>query len=259
MKTKISHHAPALIAVFLTLLLIVINTSLAADVIDQSRKIVTQTNQQLKNSQQKINKLHDATTSMVDQYKTAMKESETYTTYNQQLGEIVQSQAEELASLNTQIEEIEVTSKQIMPLMGRMIDTLTEFIDQDLPFLPQERSARVEKLQDNMWRADLSVAEKYRKILEAYQIEIEYGKTLEAYAGEINEKKVNFLKVGRTAFFYQTLDKKSAAVWNKHQGDWRMVEDSEVKHSISVAMKMARKQRSPELLTILASKPEVSK
>lgn len=259
MKTQISHPITALIAVVCVLVIYLPAVGYAADSIDQSRKIVNQTNQQLKGSQKKINTLHDATTSMEDQYKTVMRESETYTTYNRQLGEIVQSQTEELASLNAQIEEIEVTSKQIMPLMGRMIDTLKQFITQDLPFLPEERASRITKLQDNMERADLSVAEKYRKILEAYQIEIEYGKTLEAYEGNLKEKKVNFLKIGRTAFFYQTLDTNQCGVWNKHKGDWQEVEDSEVKNSVSTAMKVARKQQSPELLTILASKVELSK
>lgn len=259
MKTQISHPTTALIAVVCVLVISLPAVGYAADSIDQSRKIINQTNQQLEGSQNKINTLHDATTSMVDQYKTATRESETYTTYNLQLSEIIKSQTEELTSLNAQIEEIEVTSKQIMPLMGRMINTLKQFITQDLPFLPEERTDRVTKLQNNMKRADLSVAEKYRKILEAYQVEIEYGKTLEAYEGKLKEKKVNFLKIGRTAFFYQTMDASQCAIWNKHKGDWQEVEDSEIKNSVSIAMKVARKQQSPELLTILASKVEVSK
>lgn len=255
MKIFTSNHARQLVLVAS----FAIGASHAAGAIDQSRQLITKTNQQLKNTQEKINTLHDTTASMLDQYRAELKESETYETYNGQLGGIVESQAEELASLASQIDEIEVTSKEIMPLMGRMISTLQKFISQDLPFLPEERSGRIAKLQNNMIRADLSVAEKYRKILEAYQVEIEYGTTLEAYEGEFDDKKVNFLKVGRTAFFYQTLDRKSIGVWNKHQNDWQEVMDSDVKHSVDLAMKMARKQRSPELLTILASKVEASK
>jgi hypothetical protein len=228
----------------------------AAEPIDESRRIISQTNQQLERSQQTINKLHDATTTTLDQYKTTLRETETYTTYNRQLKEIIASQQEELSSLDTQVNEVAVTSKQIMPLMERMIETLEAFIAQDLPFLPQERGQRIARLKENMAKADLSVAEKYRKILEAYQIEIEYGKTMEAYQGEVDSRKVNFLKLGRIAFFYQTLDKSQSAVWNKHQNAWQEVADSEVKRSIEMGIKIARKQRSPELLTILASKVE---
>ena len=231
--------------------------SVLADSLGQSRKVVSTTNAQLKKSQQKIDKLHDDTVSMLDQYKTAMQESESYTTYNRQLSEVVKSQMDELDSLNSQIDEIEITSRRIMPLMERMIDALEAFVDQDLPFLPYERSERLSGLRDNMVRADLSVAEKYRKILEAYQIEIEYGKTLEAYEGKIDDKHVNFLKLGRAAFFYQSLDGSSAAVWNKHKQAWQPVDDNDVRQSIALGMKIARKQHSPELLTILASKVEV--
>lgn len=241
------------------LLLLVPIMSLAADPIAESRKLINSTNKKLARSQQQVNSLHSKTTRMYDAYKTAINESETYETYNQQLREIVKSQTEELNSLDQQIGDIEVTSKKIMPLMARMIDTLEAFVKQDLPFLPNERNKRVAELKDLMSRADLSIAEKYRKILEAYQIEIEYGKTLETYQAKLGDKTVNFLKIGRVALLYQTLDKKQTHVWNKHASNWQPVEDQEVKHSFELGMKMARKQQSPELLVILASKVESAK
>ena len=52
-----------------------------------------------------------------------------------------------------------------------------------------------------MDRANVSVAEKYRRLLEAYQIELEYGRTIEAYEGSFasdnGERSVTFLRVGR--------------------------------------------------------------
>ena len=200
---------------------------LIAGPLEQSRKAVTSTNAKLKQSQTKIDGLYEETMSLLDQYKTTIQEGDSYETYNGQLSQVVKSQLEELASLDKQIEEIEVTSRSIMPLMGEMIETLENFIAQDLPFLPEERAHRLTNLKDLMIRADISVAQKFRKILEAYQIEIEYGKTLEAYEGMIGEKRVNFLKLGRVAFFYQSLDKSNAGVWNKHQGAWQAVEDWE--------------------------------
>ncbi|MCB1757450.1 MAG: DUF3450 domain-containing protein [Gammaproteobacteria bacterium] len=228
----------------------------AADALDSGRKLIADTNNSLKNTQEKINALNDETKSMLDKYKSVIRESETYTTYNRQLSEIIQSQNDELASLNQQIDEIDVTSREVMPLMERMIDALDAFVEQDLPFLPQERQQRIAGLKRNLIKADLTVAEKYRKILEAYQIEIEYGRTLEAYAGELDGKQLEFVRLGRTALFYQSLDKTQVGVWNKHQRTWQTVEDSEVQQSVSNAIKIARKQRSPELLTVLASKIE---
>ncbi len=228
----------------------------AVDALDKSRATVATTNKQLQQKQKKIDGLHEQTSQMVDQYRSALREIESYDIYNKQLQAIVRSQDNDLISLQQQIIEIEVTAQQIMPMMQRMIETLQQFVAQDIPFLPVERSERLTRLEDTMKRADISVAEKYRKILEAYQIEIEYGKTLEAYRAVLDNKNVNFLKVGRVAFFYETLDAQSYGVWQPKLKTWQLVEDREVKKSIATGIKIARKQRSPELLTIMATTAE---
>ena len=228
----------------------------SADKLDQSRSVVSETNQQLHVRQKQINTLHDSTEQIVDQYKTVLREIETYRVYNRQLGDIVDSQKADLDSLQNQIIEIEVTGQQIMPMMQRMIVALGQFIDQDVPFLPVERSKRLAKLDGIMRRADITVAEKYRKILEAYQIEIDYGKTLEAYDGELDQRNVSFLKVGRIAFYYRTPDGRSYAIWNPQAQSWQAVSDHEVIKSIDLGLKIARKQQSPELLTIRVGRAE---
>ncbi len=227
----------------------------AADALDKSRATVAKTNQLLQKQQLKIDGLHRQTNELVDQYKTALRETENYKIYNKQLTDIVNSQNNDLLSLQSQIKNIEATAQQIMPMMQRMIDALRQFVAQDLPFLPIEREKRLTKLEDMMKRADITVAEKYRKILEAYQIEIEYGKTIEAYRAMLDNKNVNFLKIGRVALFYQTLDAKQYGVWNV-QRQWQDVNHREVKNSIIKGLKIARKQQSPALLTIMANTAE---
>ncbi|MBL4631515.1 MAG: DUF3450 family protein, partial [Paraglaciecola sp.] len=113
-------------------------------------------------------------------------------------------------------------------------------------------------LTSNLARADISVAEKYRKIIEAYQIEIEYGKTLEAYRGQLNERQVTFVKIGRLALFYQTLDQRETGVWNINTSLWQLVEDGEIIRSVNLATKIARKQQAPELLLVLAQGADVT-
>lgn len=253
---KISVFPPLLITFLLPLVALPIFAQ-AADALDKSRDTVSKTNQQLQQKQQTINKLHEQTGQLVDQYREALRESETYRVYNRQLKEIVRSQASDLSSLQTQIIDIEVTAQQIMPMMQRMIDALEQFIAQDIPFLPVERAGRLEKLKNTMKRADITVAEKYRKILEAYQIEIEYGKTLEAYQAQLSQadgnKMVSFLKVGRVAFYYKTLDGNNYAAWDTNHKKWHDITDHEVRKSVTLGLKIARKQHAPELLTIVVS------
>lgn len=232
-----------------------INQNAIADKLDSARQKLSKTNTVLKKSQKKINKLSEESLSINEKYKSALSETSLYNTYNTQLFEIVATQESELDSLTAQIEEIEITSKHIMPLMKDMIDTLDEFIRVDLPFLQDERTTRVNSLKENMKRSDLTVSEKYRKILEAYQIEMEYGETIETYRGQQNGKTVNFVKIGRTALFNQTLDKSISNVWHKDKQAWVLVTSQKVSRSISKAIQISLKQAPPELLTVLVDVP----
>ena len=68
-------------------------------------------------------------------------------------------------------------------------------------------------------RVYVAPSEKFRRVMEAYQIEMDYGRTLEAYSGlhtvDGQERDVDFLRVGRTAFIFQTRDGSSLGIWNK--------------------------------------------
>ena len=108
--------------------------------------------------------------------------------YNDQLAEQVKSQETEMATMTRQLGEIETTSREVLPMMQKMVTTLDDFVKLDMPFLPEERTNRIAALKDMMTRADVSISEKYRRIVEAYQIEIEYGRTIEAYQGKVDDK-----------------------------------------------------------------------
>lgn len=234
----------------LSLFLIVFSLAapvVAADALDQSRQLIGETNQKLQKTQKSIDKADDTINQMLGEYKTAQKEIDNYRVYNGQLEEIVSSQMEELRLLESDIDKIEATGLAIMPFMQQMIDGLAQFIASDYPFLPEERRTRIERLNANMKRADLSIAAKYRQILEAYQIEIDYGNTLEAYEGVHDDNRMIFLKVGRIGLYYLSLDKTQCAAWDPSQGQWRQLDDMDYKISIAKAIKVAKKQRAPDL------------
>ena len=91
-----------------------------------------------------------------------------------------------------------------------MVITLRDLIEIDVPFLMDERMARLEELEDILFKANFSTAEKFRKIYEAYQIENEYGRTIEAYSGSIDVDGINlaaqFFRLGRLNLYYMTPD-----------------------------------------------------
>ena len=218
-------------------------------VVDEAAKI----NESAAKSQEKINGITDQIDSKLQQFKTLMKEIEGLEVYNTQLRKQINSQEQEMADLNAAIDEVSVVERQITPLMIRMIDGLEQFIALDVPFLPEERANRVADLKAMMDRADVAASEKFRRVMEAYQVEMDYGRTMEAYSGihsiDGKERDVEFLRLGRTALIYQTRDASSQGVWNKQTRQWEEL-DSGYRTQITKGLRMAKKQLAPDLLML---------
>jgi hypothetical protein len=202
-------------------------------------------------AQERINQLSDEARELLAQYRQYLSETKNLRDYTSQLSLQVASQTEEVAFVQKQLAEIDVTAREVMPLMQRMLETLDRFVELDVPFQLEERRKRVASLHEMMGRADVSISEKYRRLIEAYQIETEYGRTLEAYQAELGEgesaKTVRFLRMGRVALMYQTMDGKETGYWDAAQKKW-IVDDSyrsAVKHGFDVADKVG----APDLLT----------
>ena len=213
-------------------------------------------------SQQRIDNLFDETASMVNQYRSILQQTTSLQAYNNQLDKLVASQQIELDSMSAQLDNIETTQRDIVPLMLKMVEVLEQFISLDTPFLPDERQARVVSLQAMMDRADVTVSEKYRRILEAYLVETEYGRTIEAYQGDLGEgeaaRTVDFLRIGRVSLYYSTLDNAEVGYWQADKTAW-IVLPGDQRGAVAQALKVARKQLPPDLLVLPVMTTEIAK
>jgi hypothetical protein len=142
--------------------------------------------------------------------------------------------------------------------MERMVATLEQFVQADIPIFLEERINRVQQLQAMMDRADVAISEKYRRILEAYQIELEYGRTLAAYEGTLgtgaNARTVQFVQLGRISLMYQTLDGAETGYWDAQAKNW--VVDDEYAEDVAEALSVARDEGAPELLYVPIPAPQ---
>ncbi len=211
-------------------------------------------------SQTRVNQLDDETQTMLNDYRATLRETESLRRYNEQLEVQIKSQEAEVASIQQQIQDIDRTNREIYPLMQRMIETFEQFVKLDLPFLLEERAKRIVTLKETVNRADVSTAEKYRRLLEAYTIEMEYGRTSDAYEGKLGEgdaaRTVNFLRIGRTALMYQTLDGDETGYWDADQKAW--VEDSDYGDDVEHALKVIRKVKAPDLIIVPVRAPDAA-
>lgn len=216
-------------------------------------RVADQLNAQAKRSQARIDALTEQTRELIVDYKTVLKEIEGLRVYNRQLEKQITNQETEMAALSQSIDDVTLIERQISPFMLRMIDGLDQFVGLDMPFLIGERTERVENLRETMDRADVAVSEKFNQVMRAYQIENEYGRTMEAYDDTINvggtERKVDVLKVGRIALVYQTPDGEETGVYNKATKEWEPL-SNDYKTAVRNGIRMGKKQLTPNLLTL---------
>ena len=209
-------------------------------------------------SQNQINQLLDKKQDLANKYAQIMAEADSLVKYNEHLSGQVKAQQTEMDSIEQQLLEIETTNREVQPLMQRMVDTLAEFISLDIPFLKEERTKRITSIKELLLRSDVSISEKYRRIMEAYQIELEFGRTFDSYDGKIGDgagaKTVEFVRLGRVSLMYQTSDGKETGYWDAKKKAW--VQDNSYAGALKDALRVAKKSGAPDLVTVPVPAPQ---
>ncbi len=205
-------------------------------------------------AQEQIDTISSETEVIVADFTGVLKIVDSLEVYKRLLQKQLDGQDREISALKDSISNVTVIERQIAPLLSRMIDDLGRFIQLDMPFLLQERQARVNKLGQLMERADLTLAEKTRRVFEAFQIENDYGRTIEGYKGQLTIEDdifdVEFLRVGRIALVYRDISGKRSGTWNLAENNWQPVTGSNYRRHLTRALKIARQEMAPELLTM---------
>ena len=204
-------------------------------------------------SQKKVDALGDQRRDLQGEYRAVLREIEGLDAYNRQLQRQIDLQHEEMSELDNSISQATTVDRQILPLMLRMVGALEQFISLDLPFLASERAERLTFVKDAIDRVDVTVAEKFRQVLEAYTVELEFGRTIEAYTGletiDGQKLEVDFLRVGRIGLYYQSLDGTQSGRWDAKEKQWVSL-PATYRNALRDAIKVARKLVAPDLLTL---------
>ncbi|MBA6350212.1 MULTISPECIES: DUF3450 domain-containing protein [unclassified Colwellia] len=225
------------------------NDKQLSQVVDAGKEI----NQSASQSQQRVNAINEQIQTKSQHFKTINKEIDGLTVYNQQMKTQVANQLKELDQIAVSMEQVSIIERQVSPLMARMIETLANFITLDVQFLTTERNKRIADLHSMMERADVAISEKFRRVLAAYQIEVDYGRTIEAYSGLIDidgsEQNVDFLRIGRVSLVYQTRDGQKLGLWDNASKSWQPL-SAQYRLDINKGLRIARKQLAPDLIIV---------
>ena len=209
-------------------------------------------------SQERINNIVEGTRSLEDQYRAINKEIDGLRVYNRLMAAQTDGQTAVLEDISLSMDQVDVINRQIFPLMTRMIDGLEQSVELDVPFLMQERADRIANLKDIMTRSDVSVAEKFRKVMEAYQIENDYGNSSETYEQTLTledgqTRSYNILRIGRVGLYFQSDDAKITGRWDNEARQW--VLDDSARNEIRKGRRMAKQLIAPEIIVIPVAAP----
>ena len=207
-------------------------------------------------SQDRIDNTERQTDKLINEYKVVSKQVEGLKLYNAQKRIQIQAQLDLMDKLDEQLVQVVVMQRQIPPLAGKMLDTLETFINLDTPFRSEERKTRVDLVRSSLSKPKVTASEQVRQVLEAYNIEAEYGRKIDTYEDKLSDGTVvNILVIGRIGMFYQTKDERTSGRWDNETGTWEELPGS-YRKPIRDGIRMAKKLAPTDMLLMPVVKGE---
>ena len=208
-------------------------------------------------SQDNIDATEKKTDKIVNEWKATSKQVEGLKLYNEQKRIQIEAQLDLMDKLDDQLVQVVVMQRQIPPLAQRMLESLESFINLDTPFRIEERKNRVDLVRSSLAKPKVTASEQVRQVLEAYNIEAEYGRKIDTYESALQDGTVvNILVIGRIGMFYQTKDEQSSGRWNNETNSWDEL-DGSYRKPIRNGIRMAKKLAPTDMLLMPVIKGEV--
>jgi len=190
-----------------------------------------------------------------ERYARAMADAAITARYNTQIEQQLRSQQQEIASLEQQIANLDTTAVDVQAMLQRMYDDLAQFVQNDVPFFKEERDQRIERLTELMQNVDASPSEKFRRLMEAYQIEMEYGRTMTAYRQKLADgRDAEMVRLGRVVLLYKVMEGGETGYWDNERKQF--VPDPGAAAAIDQALSIAKEERTPDLIIVPVPAPQ---
>ena len=165
----------------------------------------------------------------------------------------VEAMAERVAELERRLAEADRLEGSMQDTLLVLVDRLEASVARSLPFLAEERAARLASVRADLARPDVPAAEKLRRVLEALLVEAGYGGSVEVVQDRIavdgEEIHADVLRLGRAALFWRTPDGARAGVYDPGLGAW-VERGAGERRRIGLALEMASRTRPVEVLDL---------
>jgi seryl-tRNA synthetase len=190
-----------------------------------------------------------------ERYARALADAAITQRYNTQIEQQLRSQEQEIASLEQQIAGMDATAVDVQAMLQRMYDELVTFVQNDVPFFKQERDERLQRITELMQNLEASPSEKFRRLMEAYQIEMEYGRTMSAYRQTLDDgRDAEVVRLGRIVLLYRVMEGGETGYWDNTQKRW--VPAPESRAAIENALSIAKEEKAPDLIVVPVPAPQ---
>lgn len=205
--------------------------------------------------QEKIDAADEATREALRELRAAEREADRLKAYNAELAPLIERQAKTIAQREQALDTLSETRETLPVLLRDMVERLRQWVQADLPFLQEERLARVEDLENMLANAELTASDKLDRLLAAWRTELDYGREMDAWRGQLfgkENREVDYLRLGRVGWYYVTPDGSEGGVWKSRGNQWQPLNDDQLAE-VRKGLRIAREQRAPELLALPTS------
>lgn len=205
-------------------------------------------------SQARVSRLDDEARALRERRRGTEWRAMQLSAYAEQLEQEAAVEEQKRGQLEAELSRIASTGTDLLPLMRRMVAELKEFVGRDLPFLQEARRQRVADLETLLDDPQRGSAEKFRRVLEAYRTEVDYGHSLgaeevETACGAGAPAKAALVRVGRVGLYCLAADGERGAYWDAAAARWEPLDDDGVE-AVQRALLVARGEAPPELLVL---------
>ena len=209
-------------------------------------------------AQEQVDSISGTRIDLLAEYRKVQKELDIQKLYNAQIEAQIRVQEAKKLELRQSILHADRLQQQIPPLSAKMLESLESYIKLDLPFKTEARLEQVGRVRQSLNSADIKPSEQLRQILELYDIEMQYSRTIDSFDEFIEidgePREVSVLRWGRMALIYLSLDETEVGIYDADQGFWRRL-PTNFRNAVRQGLRMARKQASLDMLLLPVPAP----
>lgn len=158
-----------------------------------------------------------------------------------------------IAELNRRMVESAKLKDNLDDSLNVVVNKLDGFIKQDIPFLMDERQTRIASVREAIAKPEVTAAEKLRRVLEALQVEANYGNTVDVSQERIkvgnDEVSADVIRIGRVSVYWRSPDGKRVGEYDRASNQWVEL-GHKYAETIGDVREMVLRLRSTKVITL---------